>query len=101
MVRSTVAVCPSRRLTLARLDGSLLNPVVVAQTSYVPAGSISVEYFPSLSDKTIMVILVFTFCARTKAALNGAPSGPVIAPEITLPGAAYRNDVDRKSTRLN
>src|SRR5258705_10839253 len=99
MVRSTFAVWFSCSVTLARLAGSLLYPVVVAQTSYVPAGNFSVEYFPSLSDKTIIIILVLTFCARTNAALKGAPSGPAIAPEMVLPGAAYKNDATSSATR--
>src|SRR5260221_13615728 len=99
MVRSTFAVWFSCSVTLARLAGSLLYPVVVAQTSYVPAGRLSGEYFPSLSDKTIIIILVFTFLARTNAALKGAPSGPATPPEMVLPGAAYTNDSTSSATR--
>src|SRR6266853_866613 len=44
------------------------------------------RYRPLLSDRTMTVIFVFAFRACTKAARNGAPSGPVTVP-VTV--AAY------------
>src|ERR1700682_4061227 len=48
-------------------------------------------YRPLLSDSTMTVIFVFAFRACTKAARNGAPSGPVTVPEIV---AAYANEAE-------
>ena len=80
-----------------RREGSLLNPVDVAQTSYVPAGRLSVRYCPWLSVRTIISILVFTFCARTKAARKGEPSSPLTTPEMSPPGEAYAEIAVRKT----
>src|ERR1700680_3761278 len=44
-------------------------------------------YRPLLSDSTMTVIFVFAFRACTKAARNGAPSGPVTVPVIVAPYA--------------
>src|SRR5882757_6931743 len=45
------------------------------------------RYRPLLSDKTMTVIFVFAFRACTKAARNGAPSGPVTVPVMVAPYA--------------
>src|SRR5579863_7982718 len=97
MVKLAEEVFPSCTVTSVRRDGSLLNPVEVAQTSYVPAGRLSVRYWPWLSVKTIISILVFTFCARTKAARKGTPSSPLTIPEMSPPGEAYAEVASRKA----
>src|SRR4029077_1002351 len=52
-----------------------------------------------LSDKTIIVILVFTFWARTNAARKGVPSAPLMTPEMLPPGAAYPREVIHNAAR--
>src|SRR5258708_6222433 len=97
MVKLADEVFPSCTATSLRREGSLLNPVEVAQTSYVPAARLSVRYWPWLSVKTIISILVFTFCARTNAARNGAPSSPLTIPEMSPPGEASAEVASRSA----
>src|SRR6266404_5700006 len=45
------------------------------------------RYRPLLSDNTMTVIFVFAFRACTKAAREGAPSGPATVPAMVAPEA--------------